>query len=96
MKDALDNNIIIGNTYGASYSSGGRTTIVVGKAIKIGKAKTTILADSVRFLHLNQSRWNSIDEGTKHPIFHERLFPVYKGGVLYNEWCFQSGSCRES
>ena len=71
MKDALDNNIAIGNKYGASYVNAGRTVIVTGTAVKVGKAKTTIEVDSVRQLGKNKNSYCAVKVGSKHPIFHE-------------------------
>jgi len=37
MKDALENEIVIGNTYGFSRNKAGQFYVVIGKALKLNK-----------------------------------------------------------
>ena len=76
MKDALWNNIVLGNKYGYTSSSGSIVTIVVGLAEKMTETKVTIHVQSRRtFLYGEPCEsWSSpARTSSVHPC---HLFPV--------------------
>jgi hypothetical protein len=72
MKDALDNEIVIGQKYG--YSS--KDTVFIGKAIRLTKTRVTLETIKRRmFCYGKESvHWSEPSPTTSVPSFH--LFPV--------------------
>lgn len=76
MKDALDNEIIIGGTYGYSLDSNGILDIIIGEAIK----KTPTGLCTLKVLYRKRQAYNgephqisSVDKTSVKPT---KLFPV--------------------
>lgn len=77
MKDALGNDIVIGNTYGYSSSSGGWSHTVVGTAISFtpkGKVTIKVIATNT-FLYGEPSDYQKVT-AEKINISTHMVFPV--------------------
>ena len=77
MKDALGNDLIIGQTYGYSRSENGLTTVKVGKLIRITEKQVTLEVELSK-----QAYWsNDVEDKPKHnksvSVKANGLFPVY-------------------
>lgn len=78
MKDALQNDVVLGARYGYSTNSSGITTVVIGVAEKLTTQKVTLAIESRRsFLYgeIYDSSWTSPARTTSVHSCH--LFPVH-------------------
>lgn len=76
MKDALGNDIVLGNKYGYTSSAGSTITVVVGVAEKTTEAKVTLHVESRRNYLYGEpcALWSSpARTSSVHPC---HLFPV--------------------
>lgn len=82
MKDALGNDIIIGNTYGYTQNKNGFTTVVIGTALKLINDKCIIQPIKIeRYLWGEPSSFK--DSMNKRTISNPILFPIIlENGVI--------------
>ena len=78
MKDALGNEIVLGNNYGYSTSSSGNAMVVIGTAEKLTPQKVAIKVTSRRFFlyaeETDSPTYRNLAEVVHIASFH--LFPV--------------------
>jgi hypothetical protein len=84
MKDALDKDLVIGQTYGYSRSENGITTVKIGKLVKINEKMVS--------LEVQESKWGVYTNDLEEKRFTNKIISVKANGLFpVNE--FNLGDC---
>ncbi len=86
MKDALGNEIIMGQLYGYSQSSNGITTVRTGRLVKLGESLVTL---DVEFSGIAAYSNDIKPQGMakkKINVKSNGLFPIYPGVSVVESW----------
>jgi hypothetical protein len=102
MKDALGNDLIIGQTYGYSRSENGITTVKVGKLVKITDKQVSLeILESKTALYSGDlkdrkpGRNISVKANGLFPVYTELLSQIKKLSNLWEE-CQSSGDLQDN
>jgi hypothetical protein len=102
MKDALGNELVIGQTYGYSRSDNGITTVKIGKLIKITEkqvslevleSKTALYSDTLKDTSLGRNI--SVKANGLFPVYTELLSKIKKLSNLWEE-CHSAGDLQDN
>ncbi len=86
MKDALGNEMIIGQLYGYSQSSNGFTTVRTGRLSKVGESLVTLDVEFSGMAVYSNEVKPEVMQKKKINVKSNGLFPIYPGIATVTSW----------